>query len=182
MIKTSDIIDEYNKIIRELSKEVSFPLSDDENKLLDDMIEYLTNSQIPELAEKYDLRPGMGLSAVQLGVTKRFFVVVHEVDEGKFDNYIIFNPKMVSYSQEMIYVEEGEGCLSINRPTTGIVPRHARASFEGFDRYGNKITYRVREEVATAFQHELDHLNGILFTDHIDPEKPFAKAGEYRAI
>ena len=182
MLKNKDIIDEKDKRLREISKEVEFPLSDEDRKNIDLMIEYLTNSQIEELAEKYDLRPGMGLSAIQIGVPKRYFVVVYEYDEGKFDNYIIINPKIVSNSMEKIYVELGEGCLSVNREVDGIVPRYARVTIEGYDMDGNKRRVRGREELAIAFQHELDHLNGILFYDHIDPKNPYKDQNKYRAI
>ena len=182
MLKNKDIIDEKDKRLREISKEVEFPLSDEDRKNIDLMIEYLTNSQIEELAEKYDLRPGMGLSAIQIGVPKRYFVVVYEYDEGKFDNYIIINPKIVSNSMEKIYVELGEGCLSVNREVDGIVPRYARVTIEGYDMDGNKIRVRGREELAIAFQHEMDHLNGILFYDHIDPKNPYKDQNKYRAI
>ena len=182
MLKNKDIIDEKDKRLREISKEVEFPLSDEDRKNIDLMIEYLTKSQFEELAEKYDLRPGMGLSAIQIGVPKRYFVVVYEYDEGKFDNYIIINPKIVSNSMEKIYVELGEGCLSVNREVDGIVPRYARVTIEGYDMDGNKIRVRGREELAIAFQHELDHLNGILFYDHIDPKNPYKDQNKYRAI
>ncbi len=182
MLKTKDIIDEKDKRLREISKEVVLPLSDEDKKHIDEMIEYLTNSQIEELAEKYDLRPGMGLSAIQLGIPKRYFVVVNEYDEGKFENYIIINPKIVSNSMEKIYVELGEGCLSVNREIDGIVPRYARVTVEGYDEKGNKIRVRAREEVAIAFQHEIDHLNGILFYDHIDKKNPYKDQDKYRAI
>lgn len=182
MLKMKDIIDEKDKRLREVSKEVVLPLSDEDKKHIDEMIEYLTNSQIEELAEKYDLRPGMGLSAIQLGIPKRYFVVVNEYDEGKFENYIIINPKIVSNSMEKIYVELGEGCLSVNREIDGIVPRYARVTVEGYDEKGNKIRVRAREEVAIAFQHEIDHLNGILFYDHIDKKNPYKDQDKYRAI
>ena len=182
MLKNKDIIDEKDKRLRVISKEVELPLAEEDKKHIDEMIEYLTNSQIEELAEKYDLRPGMGLSAIQLGIPKRYFVVVNEYDEGKFENYIIINPKIVSTSQEKIYVELGEGCLSVNREVDGIVPRYARVTIEGYDEEGNKIRVRGREEVAIAFQHEMDHLDGILFYDHIDKENPFKDRDKYRAI
>lgn len=182
MLKTKDIIDEKDKRLREISKEVVFPLSEEDKKHIDEMLEYLTNSQIEELAEKYDLRPGMGLSAIQLGIPKRYFVVVNEYDEGKFENYVIINPKIVSNSVEKIYVELGEGCLSVNREIDGIVPRYARVTVEGYDELGNKIRVRAREEVAIAFQHEIDHLNGILFYDHIDKKNPYKDQDRYRAI
>ena len=177
-----DIIDEKDKRIRTVSKEVVFPLTKEDKKHVDDMLEYLTNSQIEELSEKYDLRPGMGLSAIQLGIPKRYFVVVYEYDEGKFENYVIFNPKIVSNSMEKIYVEMGEGCLSVNRDVEGIIPRYARVTVEGYDIDGNKIRVRAREELAVAFQHEMDHLDGILFYDHIDKKNPFKDKDKYRAI
>ena len=186
MLKTCDIIDEKNKKLRQISKEVTFPLTDEDKENIRLMEEYLVNSQIDELAEKYDLRPGMGMSAVQIGVLKRYIVIVHEVydenDEPHFDKYIVVNPKIISNSTEMIYVEDGEGCLSINRETIGIVPRYARVTVEGYDMDGNKIKIRAREELAIAFQHEIDHLNGILFIDHIDPKNPFKGQDIYRAI
>ena len=82
----------------------------------------------------------------------------------------------------MIYVGEGEGCLSINREVEGIVPRYARITVEAQDMDGNPFKIRVREDIAIAFQHEIDHLNGILFIDHIDPKNPFKNAEKYREI
>ena len=178
----NDILDEKEKILHQKSEDVVFPLTKKDKDTIKDIIELLTNSQIPELAEKYDLRPGMGLAAIQLGIKKRYFVVVHEYDEGKFDNYVIINPKIISTSEEMIYVGEGEGCLSVNRETCGIVPRHARITLEAYDEDGNKIKVRGREELAIAFQHEIDHLNGILFTDRIDKKDPFKNKDLYREI
>ena len=177
-----DILDEKDKRLRTVSKEVEFPLTKEDKKHINDMLEYLKNSQIEELSEKYDLRPGMGLSAIQLGIAKRYFVVVYEYDEGKFENYVIINPKLVSNSMEKIYVEFGEGCLSVNREVDGIIPRYARVTVEGYDENGNKIRVRAREELAIAFQHEMDHLDGILFYDHIDKNNPFKDKDKYRAI
>lgn len=182
MLKMKDILDEKDKRLRTISKDIVFPLTKEDKKHIKDMLEYLTNSQIEELSEKYDLRPGMGLSAIQLGIAKRYFVVVNEYDEGKFENYVIINPKMISNSVEKIYVELGEGCLSVNREVEGIIPRYARVTIEGYDEDGNKIKVRAREELAIAFQHELDHLNGILFYDHINKSDPYKDKDIYRAI
>lgn len=182
MLKTKDILDEKDKRLRQISKEVGFPLSKKDKDLINSMIEYLKNSQTEEIAEKYDLRPGMGLAAVQLGVLKRFFVVVDEIDEGEFDTYIIINPRIISNSLEQIYVESGEGCLSVNRPVDGIVPRYARVTVEAYDLEGRKIHVRAREELAIAMQHEIDHLNGIIFIDHIDKKNPFKGKDQMRAI
>lgn len=182
MIRSKDIIDEFDKRIRLKSKDVTFPLDDKTKKVIEDSLEMLRLSQIEEEAEKYNLRPGMGLSLIQLGIAKRIFVICYEIEEGIFENYIVINPKIISQSEEMIYVEEGEGCLSINRPIEGIVPRNARIKVEYYDMDGNKITKRFREELSIVFQHEYDHLDGILFYDRIDKKNPFKNKDIYRPI
>ena len=187
MLKTKDILDEKDKRLRTISKEVEFPLTKKDKELIDTMIEYLHDSQIDELSEKYGLRPGMGMSAIQLGVAKRYFVVVDEIteegsEEQKFDTYILINPRIISNSMEQIYVTEGEGCLSVNRPVEGIVPRYARVTVEAYDEEGRKIHVRAREDLAICFQHEIDHLNGILFVDHIDPKNPYKGKDQMRGI
>ena len=146
-----DILDEKDKRLHNISKEVEFPLTDKDKNMIHDMIEYLHNSQLHELSEKYNLRPGMGLSAI-------------------------------SNSMEEIYVQDGEGCLSVNRPVEGIIPRYARVTLEAYDEDGNKIQIRGREELAICFQHEIDHLNGILFVDKIDPKNPYKGKDQMRAI
>ena len=182
MFEKLDILDEKDKRLRKISKDVSFPLTKEDKKLIKQAIDELTYSQIEELAEKYNLRPGMGLAFPQLGLNKRIIVIVHEVEDGVFDEYVFVNPKIISYSEEMIAAEVGEGCLSVNRDVEGHVPRHARVTVEGYDIDGNKIKVRAREELSIAFQHEIDHLNGILFYDHIDPKKTFFNENEIRLI
>lgn len=181
MLKMKDILDESDKRLHQISEEVTFPMSEEDLHNIDLMEEYLVNSQIEEKAKEYDLRPGMGMAAVQIGVLKRYIVIVEEVEEG-FNSYIVVNPKIVSNSQEMIYVEDGEGCLSVNRDVEGIIPRYARVTVEGYDTEGNKIRVRAREDIAIAFQHEIDHLNGILFVDKIDKKNPYKDMDKYRSI
>ena len=72
--------------------------------------------------------------------------------------------------------------LSVNREVEGHVPRHARVTVEGFDEDGNKIRVRAREDLSIAFQHEIDHLDGILFYDRINKDKPFFTEDEMRLI
>ncbi len=182
MYEKLNILDEKDKRLRLISKDASLPLSNEYRKLIQHMIDELTYSQIEELAEKYDLRPGMGLAFPQIGINERIIVIVHEVEEGKFDNYVVVNPKIVSTSSEMIAAEAGEGCLSVNRDVEGHVKRHARVTVEGYDVDGKKIRIRAREELSLAFQHEIDHLNGILFYDRIDKNKPFYTEEELRLI
>ena len=182
MFKQCDILDEKEKNLRQVSTEVTFPMSEDDISLINNMIMYLRMSQDEDYASKNKIRAGMGLAAVQLGVLKRFFVISYKRDDGTFEEYRVINPSISSHSEEMIYVEEGEGCLSVNRYVEGIVPRYARCTIEYFDEDGNKVTKRVREEIAVAFQHEIDHLNGILFPDKIDKKDPFKNQDLMRAI
>ena len=182
MLKTSDILDEKDYRVRAKNVDCTFPLSSDEKKLIEEMLEHLYLSQIEEEAEKYQLRPGMGLAGPQVGVNKNFFVVCHEEKENVFKNYVLINPKLVSHSEELIYASGGEGCLSVNRDVEGIIPRYARVTFEGYDENGKKVRYRARQELAIAFQHEMDHLNGILFYDHIDKKNPYKNMDLMREI
>lgn len=176
------ILDEKDKLLHKKSKEITFPMDEEDKQKLHDMLTYLEMSQIEEYSEKYNLRPGMGLAFIQVGVTKRAFVICNEKDDGTFEKYIIINPEIISVSEEMIYVGEGEGCLSVNREVEGIVPRHARITVKAYDENGKEFTMRVREDIAVAFQHEIDHLNGIMFYDHIDPKNPFKDANLMREI
>lgn len=176
------ILDEKSKKLRKKSFNVTFPLSDEDKKIINDIITYLTMSQIEKYYKKYNLRPGMGLAFIQLGIPKNIFVIVDEIDDEVFENYVIINPKVISHSEELIYVGEGEGCLSINRDVEGIVPRYARMKVSYQDIDGNVKEIRVREDISVAFQHEMDHLNGILFIDKINKDNPFKDKDKMREI
>ena len=78
------ILDESNKILRQKSTDVTFPLDNKLKQLIDDSLTYLEMSQMDEYMEKYDLRAGMGLSFVQIGILKRIFVISEELDDGTF--------------------------------------------------------------------------------------------------
>ncbi len=176
------ILNENNKLLRKISSEVTFPLDESDKKDIKDLLVYLKMSQQDKYIEKYDLRAGMGMAFVQIGKLKRIFVISYEQEDGSFLEFTIINPKIISNSTELVYIEEGEGCLSVDRETEGIVPRYARCTVEYNDIDGNLMTIRVREEIAVAFQHEIDHLNGILFIDHIDPKNPYKNKNKMREI
>lgn len=176
------ILDEKNPILRTKSKEVTFPLSDSDKQTIEDIANYLKLSQIKEYYEKYNLRPGMGLAFIQLGIKKRIFVIVYEKDDNEFETYVVINPRLLSNSEELVYIAEGEGCLSVNREVCGIVPRYARINIEYYDEEGNKHIKRMREELSVAFQHEMDHLDGILFVDKIDKKDPYKNMDKMREI
>ncbi len=176
------ILDEKQKVLHQKSKEVKFPLTDEYKKRLFDIIKYLEMSQDEKYIKKYNLRAGMGLSLVQIGILDRAFVIANENDDKTFEEHIIINPEIIAKSEELVYVGEGEGCLSVNREVEGIVPRHARITVKYQNLDGNFKTIRVREEISIAFQHEIDHLNGILFVDKIDPKNPYKNKEKMREI
>lgn len=182
MFKKLKILDEKDKRLRTVSKEVIFPLSSEEKETIKIAMDNLRYSQIEKYAKKYDLRAGWGLSAIQIGIQKRWFIIVEEQEDGSFKEYFFANPKIISNSAEMIYVEQGEGCLSVNREVPGIIPRYARITLEAYDIDGNKFQIRFREDLAICAQHELDHLEGILFVDKIDKKNPFKDSDKYRSI
>ena len=179
MLKPEDILDEKEKILRE---EVSFPLKESDKNLIKSAIKYLRLSQDEEKAEKLHLRAGMGLAFPQLGKLKRIFVISYKQEDGTFIEYTVINPKILSRSSELVYVEEGEGCLSVNREVEGIIGRNARITVGFYDIDGNYKEERVREEISVAFQHEIDHLDGIMFTDRINKKDPYKGIDSMRAI
>src|SRR5690606_25525772 len=160
--------------LRMKAEEVQFPLSEEEKKIAEDMLQFLINSQNPEIAEKYGLRSGIGLAANQVDCLKRMFALHLEDDNGELLSFVAINPKIVSHSVEKTYLPQGEGCLSVDRNVLGFVPRYARITVKFFTVDGEEKKMRLKGLPAICFQHELDHLNGVMFYDHINKEDPFA--------
>jgi peptide deformylase len=173
ILTMKDIVREGHPILRTVTEEVSLPLSVEEQETLECMMLYIKNSQDPKLAKKYKLREGVGLSANQIGVNKRMFVMCFEDEKGKLYEEAIINPKIISHSAAMIYLPQGEGCLSVDREVAGYVPRYERIKVKAININGEEIKLRLKGFAAIVFQHELDHLNGIMFYDHIHSENPF---------
>ncbi|MEO4053682.1 peptide deformylase [Solibacillus sp. CAU 1738] len=174
MILMEHIIREGHPTLRTRAEEVTFPLSVEDRQLAEDMLQYLKNSQDSEIAEKYNLRGGIGLAANQVNCLKRIFALHLTDDAGELVSFVAINPKIVSHSVEQTYIESGEGCLSVDRAIPGYVPRYARITAKFMTIDGEEKKIRLKGLPAIAFQHELDHLNGIMFYDHINEKEPFA--------
>lgn len=183
MIKMSDFVSENSELLRQVMEPVSFPLSDDDRKLIEDMRQYLVQSQNEELAAKYGLKPGVGLAAPQIGYNKQIFVVyVEEYDEngnqiGPSLDQIFINPKIISHSVQQVALKEGEACLSVPREVPGFVPRSKRITIKFQDLDGNYQEKKFKDFEAIVVQHEADHLKGIMFYDHINEEEPWQTSG-----
>ncbi|TDY57689.1 peptide deformylase [Bacillus subtilis] len=182
MITMENIVRDGHPALRETAEPVKLPPTDAEKQQLADMIEFVKNSQNPKLAEKYKLRPGVGLAAPQINIKKRMIAVHAEDASGKLYSYTLFNPKIVSHSVEKSYLTSGEGCLSVDEAIPGYVPRYARIRVKGTTLEGENIDIRLKGFPAIVFQHEIDHLNGVMFYDHIDKENPFKEPENAIAI
>ncbi|WP_163652463.1 peptide deformylase [Listeria sp. PSOL-1] len=172
MILMKDIVREGNPVLREIAEPVTFPLSDEEKKLGHEMLAFLKNSQDEELAKKYGLRGGVGLAAPQLGVSKRIIAIHLQDENDKTYSHVLYNPKIRSYSVQEACLAGGEGCLSVDREVPGYVIRNERITIEAFDENGTPLKFKLRDYPAIVVQHEIDHINGIMFYDHINKENP----------
>ncbi len=174
MITMDDIVRDYHPTLRERSEKIEFPLNEELKNLADEMLEFIINSQNPEIAEEYDLRPGVGLAAPQLNIPKQMMTVHIPSDEEEEPfSLVMVNPRILSHSVKQTALQDGEGCLSIDEVYEGLVPRSKRITVEYYDVDGNKHKERFKGYPAIVIQHEIDHLNGVLFYDHINQDNPF---------
>jgi len=154
-----EIITTENPVLRRKAKKVA-KITPALRVLAEDMLETMRQA------------PGIGLAAPQVAKSVRLFVAeIEESQEhpGSGKTYIVFNPEYVFKSDEL--VDGVEGCLSIPG-WAGEVTRHEQVVIKGLDKQGNRIRIEAKGLLARVFQHEIDHLDGVLFTDRIsDPEK-----------
>ncbi len=181
MLLMKDIVRDGHPALRKKSEAVRFPLTDEEKNILQKMSEYLKNSQDEEIAQKYNLRGGVGLAAPQLGINKQMIALYFEYDGTLYD-YQLVNPKIISHSVQQAYLVSGEGCLSVDEDIEGYVVRHYRVRVRAYDPDGKEVNLRLKGYPAIVIQHEIDHLNGIMFYDHIDKNNPFTAPADAIAL
>ena len=175
MITMDDIIRDYHPTLRLKAEKLSFPLDTDIRNLAVEMMDFLENSQNPEIAEKYALRPGVGVAAPQLNISKQLITILIPADDEESEDtrLTMVNPRIIRQSVKQTALPDGEGCLSIDDIYEGFVPRSKRITVEYYDLDGNKHTGKFRDYPAIVIQHEVDHLNGVLFYDHINEDNPY---------
>jgi len=149
------ILTEPNKILRQVSKEVE-KVGDEERALMDDMLDTM-----------YDA-PGIGLAAIQIGVPKRIIVMDISRDENKREPRYFVNPIIKNRNEEKAKYEEG--CLSVPDQFAEI-ERPNTCEVEYLDYNGKKKLLKADGLLATCIQHEMDHLEGILFIDYLSKLK-----------
>jgi peptide deformylase len=119
---------------------------------------------VDDMADSMYEAEGIGLAAIQIGVPKRVIVIDLDQKEGNRNPVAFINPKIVWTSDEMAVFEEG--CLSVPEIWDD-VERPAKIRAEYLDRNGDKQVLEAEGLLATCLQHEMDHLNGVLFIDHL---------------
>lgn len=120
-----------------------------------------------DMAETMYDAPGVGLAAPQIGVHQRIIVIDVSGRDEPGQLITAINPVIVHSEGETF---EEEGCLSVPQYAAN-VRRHERVVVKGLDLDGNEQTWKADELLAIAFQHEIDHLDGVLFVDHLSPLK-----------
>ena len=149
------ILIEPNKLLRQISKPVE-SVGDDEKKLMDDMLDTMYAA------------PGIGLAAIQIGVPKRIIVMDISRDEDKKEPRYFVNPVIKNKNNETSKYEEG--CLSVPDQFAEI-ERPNECEVEQLDYNGKKKLLKTDGLLATCIQHEMDHLEGILFIDYLSKLK-----------
>ena len=149
------IIIEPDPILREKSKTLE-TVNDEIRKLLDDMLETMYAA------------PGIGLAAVQVGLLKRLIVIDISKDKDKKDPLFLINPEIISRSKKTSIYEEG--CLSLPGHFAEI-ERPAECLIKFLDYNGKEKELSANGLLSTCIQHEVDHLNGILFIDYLSKLK-----------
>lgn len=130
---------------------------------------------VEEMFETMYFSNGIGLAAVQVGILKRIIVV----DVPKFGRHALINPVIIDSSLETSVYEEG--CLSLPG-IAGEVERPKKIEIKYLDLKGKEKTLKADGLLATCIQHEIDHLDGILFIDKLSPEIKIDKIKEYRKL
>jgi len=121
-----------------------------------------------DMTESMYAADGIGLAAAQIGVARRIIVIDLDQKDGKRNPRVFINPKILWASQELAIIEEG--CLSVPEIWDD-VERPAKIKAEYLDRDGARVELEAEGLLATCLQHEMDHLEGILFLDHLSKLK-----------
>jgi len=149
------ILTEPNKILRQKSLPVD-NVNKDTQILMDDMLETMYAA------------PGIGLAAIQVGIPKRIIVLDIEQKEGQKNPLFFINPEIIEKSKNLLTYEEG--CLSVPGQFAEI-ERPDRCHIKYLDYNGEKKEINAKGMLATCIQHEMDHLEGILFIDYLSKLK-----------
>ncbi len=173
-ISYKDIVKDDNPILREVSKDVDWPLNKENLKIMNQMIDYVRSSQNEQLASTMNLRPAYGISAIQLGYPKKMIYARIENNKGfETEEFALINPKIVFKSDKKAALSTGEGCLSVEKNVEGYVVRPYTVKIIAIDHFTDReVEIEAHGLTSIVLQHEMDHLSGILFYDRINKLNP----------
>jgi peptide deformylase len=172
MSKSLSLIKLGNPILRQSSSDVANVKDDHIQKLIDDLIVTVKETS------------GVGIAAPQVAECYRLFIVASRPnprypDAPLMEPIVMINPKIIDHSPET--VKGWEGCLSVPG-IRGLVPRHQYITVEYTDRNGDLKNVRLEDFVARIFQHEYDHLDGIVFLDRVESTEDLISEEEYQKL
>jgi peptide deformylase len=172
-MKRLKVIQDPHPVLRKRAQPVAVPLQQNDIDLLLNMLDYVKRSQDKVYAQKHAIREGIGLAAPQVGISKRLIAIYYHRNESLI-TYALANPVIVTASLKQMALRGGEGCLSVPKPYEGYVYRAKKITVKAFDLLQNKeILIQAEGFDAIVLQHEMDHLNGVLFYDLVNQEAPF---------
>ena len=176
VIKMSSLIKESDPILKKQAEPVQLPLSDEDMETLRAMAVFLMSSQTKEKDEDgTPYRKAVGIAAPQIGISKQMFVTAIVDDENELFVNAYVNPTIESVKADMVRLTSGEGCLSVQSVENGQVARYhtIRHTSHVVDLKTGEVSRKVKGRLegyeAIVFQHEYDHLAGMLFTELMDP-------------
>lgn len=174
-MKLFKIVKDNKPSLRQRCEPITFPLDEETKSTLLSMLDYLKLSQDDEFLEKHpEVRSGVGLAAPQIGINKQMVAIYYTDDKNVEHSYCLINPRIISESVKKTYLQGGEGCLSVDAEHKGFVYRAHKITVRAYDLLKEKdVEYVFTGFGAIVAQHEIDHLKGVLFYDHIDKKNPF---------
>ncbi|NQX83274.1 MAG: peptide deformylase [Mycoplasmataceae bacterium] len=173
-ISYSNIVKDDNQILRDVSKDVDWPLNKDDLMIMNQMIDYVRTSQNQDGLKKRELKPAYGISAVQIGHPKKMMYVRIENNQGfEAEEFALINPKIISTSSKKGALSSGEGCLSVVKEIPGYVVRPYSVKIIAIDHFTDReVEIEAHGLTSIVLQHEMDHLSGIMFYDRINKLNP----------
>jgi peptide deformylase len=169
--ENSWLLKDSNPLLRKKAVELVLPITTDDKVLIDRMVTYI-DACYEKKDKEYKIRSGIALAGPQVGLLKKVIYLHFNVGD-KEHQYLIANPQIVAESMLFAYVSSGEGCLSVEQDAKGVVKRRNRIIVKAFDLINKKnISIDAEGILAICLQHEIDHLSGILYYDHINKNRP----------
>ncbi|MGL4950629.1 MAG: peptide deformylase [Mycoplasma sp.] len=159
-----------NPKLRNKSEDV-LEITPQDQEVINKMVSYV-DASFEEKALKYKIKPGIAVAAPQLGLFKKIIYIHFQEGEDEY-RYLLANPEIIAKSQIYSFIRNGEGCLSVKLDEKGCIPRSYKIIVKATDLFtGEEVEISAVELLSVCLQHEIDHLDGILYVDRINKDNP----------